>query len=1762
MNLLTPFFALISESIFLLLTNVFTYIEDVLSWHLDDFFFVLIPLVKITNIDRFYPTFITLLVGLYGPYSTLLFYSFFIWFFMFILHVDHNLFRIFHLSVPLHFSRCYIQQSGNYAKSKRAFRQNGQKSELHRELKKLNEKKRSSKNGCKASFDTPKNIVTRHLRKYEPHVGNHREWLPTFGFMTSDGTGFHGFMFLVELICRFGIITAPNVFFNLLTLVGIYNNFTQTLGTFINVVGRSFRLDSVLLRSMPDQLTSFGASLINHHVLRQMTSCDSNNVEKWSGMILGLLTSTSLTNAGAIVFLHFKCYYNDSVSRNLLDYFMKVMGPADEYEPQSMEGIVSIFKQALRDWNNLRSSKLFRRVTDVIALIISTGMCKMVNMEFSLAGIPLFSDNLRKRVENANIIDVSQMVLEAITYFVEVGYTCFSKRSLRPILFDDLEAFEYDEKMLTYLRVCPLICDGDWEAARITYEEFNTLYDDLSGYLKTVYVSIQKGVEKKLIWDKIVMISRLKNDFDRRYTFGALRCAPWTMCVAGPSSIGKTTVGRYLNLVGVLAMGGEGSSDRIVTWNEGDEYFSNFKANVETIVLDDMCNTKPDFTQESPVAQLIKFNNNNPEQAVMADLESKGKLAIRPLSLLITTNVPDLLADVYSNEPVSILRRIDLRVMIKVKPEFAKSNTGGSLMLDPEKATAYCATLSGSEANCPDMWFLTAERCESKKNPVQGRSDVAEFAPVYCDHAKKFLTDCSLKEVAIYVARAAKKHREVQKIIVAKQTVLHKEVHICPLCLNLDLGCVCLPCEQAGDEIPVMAPTIDDALTEYVPLPFHEPVFVEEDANVHPLLSTYVYPMLREIFSFRFVYFLFMRSYHGFQWVAWAHLPWILHWTFGLGATYSTYWYGIALTYSAFAYYYNLALFVLNGCILRERWRRRIENFIERPMRRNMGDILRASVPILGQLILIKFLIDGVRAMSLFLRYVKPELTEQSALDPDADEYAQRVKTANPWVASKKIKLKDVKPKVLTTSYKDLSQIALGNLVHVQFGTKFVDGFYVDSNYMLVPAHFVTVEQMDVVITPKTSPSNSHRYRSRISKRVSYAFPGTDLCLVYAPGGCDKKNVIDYIPNENLSGSEVCTFAYRYKDGAIYSEDIRVAYDMVETQSVQYPGGHYSFKGINTFRGMCMGVLVSNVKKPHIVGFHLGGVTDTPHGCMGYVLRDALIKAMSVINSLPGVCKIGSSGEFPSIYYEKHRGQESFMSDQKIAPKCPTNYLPEDASVSILGSCEGGVTNKTQVIVSHISETVEKETGFERTHGPAPMGFPHVPSWHNWSLGMQGFSTPAVGPYPSEIVTASIDYLKGLDDIDFSDVAPLDMSTIVNGVDGHKFLNRMPQNTSVGFPISGKLSKYSVETEPKEDHAVHFELEDEIMDVYNQYKVLYAAGQRAYPVFRASLKDEPVKIGKLKVRVFQAAPVALKMILREFFLPIASHLSMYPLKSECAVGINAFSDEWGEMMNYIEANGTDRVVAGDYSAYDQRMPPSLTMAAFDIMLMLAKRARYSDVDICIMQSVIADVVYPAVAYNGTMVVLHGGNPSGHNLTVYINSIVNSLISRCAFYSHYPREHVFKDHVSMMTYGDDDIGSVRVGSDLYNNISKSDYINEIGMKYTPPSKEGDHIKFLELKDVDFLKRHDTFCPELGRRVGVLDLSSVCKSLHTRMTSSEVTDAEWAGSVIDGALRECAPRGREFYERMRTDLSTVATVHDFALHSINLSCSYDEMIDKIA
>jgi hypothetical protein len=678
-------------------------------------------------------------------------------------------------------------------------------------------------------------------------------------------------------------------------------------------------------------------------------------------------------------------------------------------------------------------------------------------------------------------------------------------------------------------------------------------------------------------------------------------------------------------------------------------------------------------------------------------------------------------------------------------------------------------------------------------------------------------------------------------------------------------------------------------------------------------------------------------------------------------------------------------------------------------------------------------------------------------------------------------------------------------------------------------------------------------------RKFSADIPGTDLSIVWVPNGGDWKDLTDYFPLQRFA-SVPARLTYKQKDGSCVGSKLMMDVGEVVTFAAEFFGAKYNL-GFETFEGLCIAPLITETRGPLIGGFHLGGKSGETRGCSGLLLKCEFDKAFVELSSRPGVVLSKSSGSIPKELYDIQ-----FYENDTIHPKSPVNYLPEGTNCKYYGQVKGRATYHSVVEPTIISDLVEEVCGV-----PQKWGGPKFRQGWPWQASLQYSTKPSCGIEGSLLERAAKDYLEGflealteIPDLK-SGVKPLTEMETVCGIDGLRFIDKMPPSTSIGYPLSGPKSDYITLLNPEDfpSHECPAALDQRFWTHAYEMEDLYLNGKRAYPIFKACLKDEPTKLTKDKVRVFQGAPVALQLLVRKYYLPVARILSMLPLISECAVGINAQGPEWDQLAKHIKRFGDNRILAGDYSKYDLRMPAQVMFVAFRILMDIAKDCGYSNRDMTIMEGIATDICYPLMAYNGDLVQHYGSNPSGQNLTVYINSIVNALLFRCAYF-HITRERidapVFREVCSLITYGDDAKSSVHKDFPEFNHISVAKFLEEHDMKFTMPDKESEPTVYMNDAEADLLKRANIYSADTGVIMGALDEDSIFKSLHSVLKSKAITREQQAMQNIDGSLREWFAYGRDVYEKRREQMTEIARRADIIHGCTVVHESYDDRLQK--
>jgi hypothetical protein len=279
---------------------------------------------------------------------------------------------------------------------------------------------------------------------------------------------------------------------------------------------------------------------------------------------------------------------------------------------------------------------------------------------------------------------------------------------------------------------------------------------------------------------------------------------------------------------------------------------------------------------------------------------------------------------------------------------------------------------------------------------------------------------------------------------------------------------------------------------------------------------------------------------------------------------------------------------------------------------------------------------------------------------------------------------------------------------------------------------------------------------------------------------------------------------------------------------------------------------------------------------------------------------------------------------------------------------------------------------------------------------------------------------------------------------------------------------------------------------------------------------------------------------KSLFGPIAAAIFEFPLASECAGGLNSFGDEWGMAHEHLVAFGEDRILAGDFKNWDQSVSSQLIRACGVVCIHIAEALGYTESQKMALNGLISDIAVSYVAFNGCLSSFDGLMPSGTFCTLLFNSIANSLIHRCAFFSpgfDGTYEHnaglSFRDYNHFLFLGDDSIGSSKV-------MSQRDvqaYCKSINLVYTDDKKSLDHIEaYQHINDVNFCKRTFRYEPYLGHHLAPLALASIDKALYM-FREGDLDPITYTVQAVEAQMREYA-RHDEFTFQQRNVMVTNA------------------------
>lgn len=1321
------------------------------------------------------------------------------------------------------------------------------------------------------------------------------------------------------------------------------------------------------------------------------------------------------------------------------------------------------------------------------------------------------------RKEHSSNAGFLYSVIDGVSYIVERLYECFLCGTWTPLAHSSTNYGQWVDSV--YALKLEHVKMANPEANGTTYHKFLGELDSAieKGRAICKYMVTDDPKAKFASRKLLSELEMMKADECTRKAARSTREAPFTVLYNAGSSVGKSgivdMVFKHFGKVFNLPIDDEYHYTRIYS----DPFYSGFTTSMWSLLLDDIAARHPNLGLDPSMEDVLQIVNGVPFTPPQAELTDKGKTPVRAVLVQATTNTKSLNASSYYCNVLAIKRRFPLVVTVIPKLQFSKMVNGvvpeeGARMIDP-------ARLSATEGEYPDYWMFRVERVvaevrgENSDTPVQ----FAKHVPVKTFLAVNDFLDFLMDEAEIHQAQ------QRGASTVGKHCAT---VPVCPQCKRMTCRCV------------------GETQT-------HEYTALAMGALATCAASAFMVNKVR-------------KKARTFKTEVEEKAPeWICD--------------QLAKTLRVAADRLDRSEGVPDPDTVEEERGADAAPEDDHPSHSFLAD-LRTSLNDLGLSLKEKFEAERIRVRSIFqaagdstaasrrrkigalaaMLAAIPTIIGIYKLYTIADGFATQAREGD----SPRHFTKDEKPNPWYRDVYHPSSFELGSLVkswkglafdevvqHVQRQTMFVrteferDGkhlvrefrmmcmggqLYVTNNH-----NIPSPETMMHIITQEVAEGISENFAMKLYEADMFRIPESDLVFFIIPN----------VPPRSSLKELLVTRAFKtHCPGRIILRDEHGKVDTIALQALKAEVTPSDLGDIDAFvatasrkteAGFCGApYLAQTPVGPVVVGLHIMGGVSTRVAATRLCREDvdAAIAALKYTPVQPGrpVLKDVQGNEIPI---------------QPLHPKSTFRYM-EQGNANVYGSLPGFRSASESIVTPTMYQSTMLDAGYT-----IKCGKPVMRSYEPWrkahmDIVNQEFS--ASRAIVLECVEAyANDILDGLSTSDLGEIVVLDDLATVNGLPGVKYIDKMNRNTSMGFPWRNSKKNHLMSLG---EHDIWQDCVDFGPDVYTKVQAMedqYKTGTTCLPVYIEHLKDEVLpqrKIDSKATRVFAACSVDFAFTVRKHLLPLVRVIQRNRFLFECAPGTNATSLEWCEIYHYLTQHGTHRMIAGDFGKFDKRMNAMFILAAFSVLIIICRKANWKEEDLTLLWSLAHDVAFPLTDANGDLVQYWGSNPSGHPLTVIINSIVNSLYMRYVWKMTQHDLRTFKQWVALMTYGDDNAMGVKEGAENFDHSIIQSELAKIGVVYTMADKEAVSRPYIEMHEVSFLQREWIYREELGAYVARLNENSIEKGLLFYMPSKVESKEALHAIALENALREYFFYGREIYETKREFFTRTLAQYD--------------------
>jgi hypothetical protein len=770
----------------------------------------------------------------------------------------------------------------------------------------------------------------------------------------------------------------------------------------------------------------------------------------------------------------------------------------------------------------------------------------------------------------------------------------------------------------------------------------------------------------------------------------------------------------------------------------------------------------------------------------------------------------------------------------------------------------------------------------------------------------------------------------------------------------------------------------------------------------------------------------------------------------------------------------------------------------------------------------------------------------------------------------------------VTLKWKSKQEDGIHNMHSMAFGLG--GQLYICCNHT-VPQ---TSESLEVIIAEPSAVTRNRK--TTISPVDVRRFVDLDICIIKLRCMENLKSRLNLFPSKHFNSYiGPAHYVGRSKDGTKYMNNVhgvRYVENFINKHTNCVENIWYGIPTDYTIKGQCGAILYAmTTQGPVILGIHqLGNTIPTGPKESGAISITREFLDSVLIND-----EQSRMIEPCAPLFDTPTTQSCLVGD--VHHKSPVYFLEKDSQMMV----HSGIQGFRSTPKSKVSRTIVCDHLIQKGY-PLTVGAPVFHPWKPWRRALLEMGN-AENTMNNEILTICKDnmvdrWVNNIDETWKESLQVYDNFSVINGVPGLKFVDKINRNTSAGSPWR-KSKKYLMEILPPQGEVqVPIAFDQEIMDRVNQRLDNYANGYQSHPIFTASLKDKALPFAKIeinKIRVFLGSPIDFTIVTRKLLMSFIRVVQMNPFIFESSPGIDAHSYVWEQLYEYLIANGKDRMVFGDYKDYDITMKANVILFAFEAIVDFHRRCGCTKEHCDMIYALGYDIAFALIDFNGTFITLFGKNPSGQALTVIINGIVNCLYVRYCYFELNPisKDFIYEHHdvdvngftetmtrrrystdplcdfdknIRLTTYGDDHGIGVAKDIDWFNHTAMRDILAKHKITYTMAEKTRESVPYIHISECDFLKRKFRFDEHIGHIMAPLELNSIIQALMIG-NSESLSDEERVVFLCNQQLSEFFQHGKETFDYWRNLMEEIK--EKFNLHpyfELHPMPTWDLLVEK--